>query len=248
MRVAGIDIGSRTIKLVISENDEVIETEVRLNSYDPLNVCREMLDNRSYDALVATGYGRHLFARHFDCQVVTEIRAVALGARARFSDCRAILDIGGQDTKAIALDENGRVGKFEMNDKCAAGTGRFLEVMATALGYTLEEFAENALKAEKAKTINAMCTVFAESEVIGLLARDTPREELARGLHLAVAKRAVGMLRRVSDSGPVAFCGGTAKNACLARLIEEAYGSSVSIADDPQTIAALGCTLAVSVS
>ena len=166
------------------------------------------MEGERYDRLVATGYGRHLFERYYECRVVTEIKAVSLGARALFSDARTILDIGGQDTKSIALDEAGRMAKFEMNDKCAAGTGKFLEVMATALGYTMADFVGAGKSASASRKINAMCTVFAESEVIGLVARETPRDELARGLHEAVAARATAMLKRVEIQPEIVFAAG----------------------------------------
>ena len=130
-----------------------------------------LIDGVKYDTIVATGYGRHLLKGHLDCPVISEIRAFALGAKAISPACRVILDIGGQDTKAICLNETGEMSKFEMNDKCAAGTGRFLEIMANALGYSLEEFSNAALSAERAEKINSMCTVFAESEVISLTAQ-----------------------------------------------------------------------------
>ncbi len=242
-RVAGIDIGSRTIKLVVSDESRIERQEVRPNSHDPIAVCRELLNGESYDRLVATGYGRHLFEQYYDCSVVTEIKAVSLGTRALFPEARTVLDIGGQDTKCISLDDAGRMTKFEMNDKCAAGTGKFLEVMATALGYTMGDFIGAARNAEQSRKINAMCTVFAESEVIGLVARETPRDELARGLHEAVANRAAAMAKRLSLKPDIVFCGGAAKNTCLVELLQERLGQPLSVADDTQIVAALGCTL-----
>ena len=150
MRSVGIDIGSRTVKLVVMESNKIFLSFRADSSYDPLAVSKEMLNGISYDTLVATGYGRHMFSEHYECQVISEIKAFATGARVLFPDCEAILDIGGQDTKAISLDENGRVLKFEMNDRCAAGTGRFLEIMAAALHYPLADFGKAALQAQKA--------------------------------------------------------------------------------------------------
>jgi predicted CoA-substrate-specific enzyme activase len=132
MRSAGIDVGSRTIKVVVVESGCIVDSRIADTSYDPLAICNELLGNIAFDTLIATGYGRHIFSERYDCRVISEIKAFARGARCLFPECQAILDIGGQDTKVISLDGNGRIIKFEMNDKCAAGTGRFLEVMAAA--------------------------------------------------------------------------------------------------------------------
>jgi predicted CoA-substrate-specific enzyme activase len=156
------------------------------------------------------------------------------------------LDIGGQDTKVIALDAEGAVAKFEMNDRCAAGTGRFLEVMATALSYPMAEFVQASLEANGSQSINAMCTVFAESEVISATARGVDRVELARGLHDAVARRAVAMLRRLPLEDEIVFCGGGALNESLRELIATALGREVRLPPSPQTVAALGAALSVS--
>ena len=120
---AGVDIGSRTIKLAIINDGQLIRILTRENSFDAMAVCREMLQNIKYDAITATGYGRHLFASHFKCNVISEIKAFSLGAKAIVPSCKTILDIGGQDIKAISLDDHGEVRKFEMNDKCSAGIG-----------------------------------------------------------------------------------------------------------------------------
>jgi len=140
MRTAGIDIGSRTIKLVVVDKGSIINSLMAETTHDPLDQCKTLMARTSYDRILATGYGRHFFETHYNVSTITEIKAFARGAKMIFPDCRTILDIGGQDTKAIALDERGNVSKFEMNDRCAAGTGMFLEVIARALGYDLEGF------------------------------------------------------------------------------------------------------------
>jgi predicted CoA-substrate-specific enzyme activase len=150
------------------------------------------------------------------------------------------LDIGGQDSKAIAMNSTGRVIKFEMNDRCAAGTGKFLEIMAKSLGYDLPGFGVQALRADKNITISSMCTVFAESEVTSLVAKGEDRKEIARGLHLSVVRRATGMLRRVTaDGGPIVFSGGVALNTCMQTLLKE----EILIPPEPQLIGALGAAL-----
>ena len=131
MRCAGIDIGSRTIKLAVLENGRLVLSRKSVTSHNPLGIARDLLEGVEYDRVTATGYGRHLIRGHLDCPVISEITAFVRGSRFFSNDCGSILDIGGQDTKAISLDCEGNLCKFEMNDRCAAGTGRFLEVMAT---------------------------------------------------------------------------------------------------------------------
>jgi len=243
MRSAGIDIGSRTVKLVVLEGDRVLLSSRADSSYDPLAVSRELLDGGGYDSLVATGYGRHMLHEHYDCRVISEIRAFAAGARVLFPDCEAILDVGGQDTKAISLGEDGCVLKFEMNDRCAAGTGRFLEIMATALRYPLGDFGKAALQAARAERISSMCTVFAESEVVSLLTRGARREEVALGIHEAIAQRMLGMLGRLSPARSLVFAGGVAHNHCIRHLLARNLGIPLLVPDDPQAVGALGAAV-----
>ena len=245
MRHAGIDIGSRTIKLVVLEDGTLSHQHKVANSFNPLQTCDALLAGVAYDRITATGYGRHLFQGHHPAAaVITELKAFALGAAHLDGSCRTVLDIGGQDTKAIALDERGGIRKFEMNDKCAAGTGRFLEIMATALGYSYEEFAAAAQTAARAEPISNMCTVFAESEVISLVTRGVPRQEIALGIHRAIATRAVSLLRRVPLHGRLLFAGGVAHNPCMRALLTAELGLELLLAPDPQLVGALGCALA----
>jgi len=197
IRSAGVDIGSRTVKLVIVEDGNVVHQLVQKNQFDHKAQVEAMLEGLDYDILTATGYGRHNFEASEDTQIITEIKAFALGCNKLFPECRTILDIGGQDTKAISLDKRGRIKKFIMNDRCAAGTGRFLEIMANALNYSLEDFGDAAAAAELSEKINNMCTVFAESEVISTLTRGAKRESVALGIHESIVDRSVGLLDRV---------------------------------------------------
>jgi predicted CoA-substrate-specific enzyme activase len=243
MRCAGIDIGSRAIKLVVVENDTIVEHHQADTGYNPMAETRKLLQGVSYERILATGYGRGQFEVDFDAPTVTEIKAHATGARHFFPEATTVLDIGGQDSKAISMNAAGRVVKFEMNDRCAAGTGKFLEIMARSLGFGLEHFASEALEAEKDIQINSMCTVFAESEVTSLVARGEDRRNIALGLHKSVVRRAVGMLRRVAMDGPVVFSGGVAKNRCMHRLLEESLQQAVLRAEEPQMTGALGAAL-----
>lgn len=256
MRVAGIDVGSRTVKLVIAEDGKLVVSRKRENSFDPLAICRELLAGEAYDRIIATGYGRHLFAEKIGGEVITEIKAAALGARYLYPECRTILDIGGQDTKAIAIDAEGKVGRFEMNDKCAAGTGRFLEVMAMALGCNVAEFGRLAEFSRRGApgmpgvdaparkcVISSTCTVFAESEVVGLISRGQSRQAVAGGIVDAVASRAVPLVHRVGITPTVIFIGGVALSTALRDELADRLGTSIQVPDDPQLVAALGCAL-----
>lgn len=243
MTIAGLDIGSRTIALVEVDGGDIVHSEVVDTTFDPLEQCRLILRDREYEQLVATGYGRHLAQANFADRTVTEIKAFALGCHSIFPACRTILDIGGQDTKAISLGPGGRVADFQMNDRCAAGTGKFLEVMAAAMGLSLQEMGRIALEAREEVKVSSMCTVFAESEVTGLIARGTPRPEIARGLHAAICERSSTLLRRVGVQSEVVFAGGVARNPCLRFLLEERLGLALLVPDDPQIVGALGAAL-----
>lgn len=244
MRFAGIDIGSRSIKLVVLNNGSPTEHRVADTGFDPMAAAKEVLRDVTYDRILATGYGRNLFEIAFDAPTVTEIKAHAAGARHLFPQAATVLDIGGQDSKAIAMNNTGRVVKFEMNDRCAAGTGKFLEIMARSLGFDLDAFGAEALLAEKNIAISSMCTVFAESEVTSLVAKGENRREIARGLHLSVVRRAVGMLRRVAaGEGAIVFSGGVALNSCMQTLLKEALNREMLIPSEPQLVGALGAAL-----
>lgn len=244
MKYAGIDIGSRTIELVVvNEGGEIISNTQSDTGFDPMDKAKKLVREIEYDRIMATGYGRTLFEISFDALTVTEIKAHAKGARAFFPLAQTVLDIGGQDSKAIAMFETGKVKKFEMNDRCAAGTGKFMEIMARALGFTIESFGEQALLAKKDLSISSMCTVFAESEVTSLIAKGQDPKVIARGLHLSVINRVVGMINRVSSEGDIVFTGGVAKNTCMSLLLKEKLDRKVRIPADPQLVGALGAAL-----
>lgn len=244
MRFAGIDIGSRTIELaVVDEDGEIKELLQADTGFNPAAEAKRMVDATRFDRIMATGYGRNLFEIAFDAPTVTEIKAHARGAWALFPHARTILDIGGQDSKVIALLENGRVKKFEMNDRCAAGTGKFLEIMAKTLGYDVESFGREALLAENERNISSMCTVFAESEITSLIAAGNNRREIARGLHASVVRRAVGMIHRIAAEGDVVFTGGVANNPCMVAFLAQKLERRVLVPENPQCIGAVGAAL-----
>ena len=247
MRSAGLDIGSRTVELVVIEDDVVVHVR-RLDTTPTVEQdCERLLAEVAFDRLVVTGYGRALAEVRFEAPSVTEIRAYAWGAQALLPGCRTVLDIGGQDTKAIALDGQGRVLKFEMNDRCAAGAGKFLEMMARALSYEIGDFGAAALDGAEGIRLNSMCAVFAESEVVGLVTRGERPEDIARAVHHSVARRSAAMLQRVGVEAPVLFAGGAALNPCLVAMLSEALGTEVFVPPDPQTVGALGAALLAAV-
>ncbi len=244
--VAGIDIGSRSIELVVLNDVELVYQVKAPTTFDPLKQCKQLLQDTDARHFVATGYGRKLFAdsvKQFKVTTITEIQAYALGTRHLFPDVRTVLDIGGQDTKVIVLMPNGKVARFEMNDRCAAGTGKFLEFMATALQIPLESFGEFALKSDKRIQISNMCTVFAESEATSLMARGEKPQNIAMGLHLAIVQRTQAMLRRIGAEHPLVFAGGVAHNPCVRKLLDEYLGQDVIVPENPDMVGALGAAL-----
>jgi predicted CoA-substrate-specific enzyme activase len=242
MTYAGLDIGSRTIALV--ELDERPEGWVVVDTGpNPLQRCRRLLRGKTYRRMVVTGYGRHLAAPAFAADVISEITAYAVGARHLYPDCRTVIDVGGQDCKVTLLSDSGEVQKFEMNDRCAAGTGRFLEVMARVLELDINELGEHALGAKDVVRINSLCTVFAESEVVSLIARGADSQAIALGLHEAIAGRIGALARRVGPRERVVFAGGGALNPCLRQLLGGKLSMELAVPDQPQTVGALGAAL-----
>ena len=242
---AGIDIGSVTVKLVEADgNGAVVRREVVDAGFDPRATAETLLASLPENArLMATGYGRELV----EAPSITELKAHAMGARFLFPDCSCLIDIGGQDVKIVCLDKKGKVAKFEMNDRCAAGTGKFLEIMAGRLGFTMDEFAEAALAGGDAVTISSMCTVFAESEVVGLVNRGRDRQDIAAALHRAVVVRVASMYKRLEPgSGRIVLSGGGGRNRALAVMLEQAIGKKLTVAPDPQIVGALGCAIEAS--
>lgn len=239
----GIDLGSRTIKIASLVDGMLHDFRIEESSFEPHRQAMEILDNYTPERIIATGYGRHLAHKHFAQDVITEIKAHALGARHLFPECMTILDVGGQDCKVIALNNAGRVANFQMNDKCAAGTGRFLEIMAASLGYTISEFGEAAMSSDEDVFINSMCTVFAESEVISLKNSGVRPNAIARAVHQSVASRLAGMINRTGLPETLVFSGGVANNPCIVALLEEKLQIPVCVPDAPDIVGALGAAI-----
>jgi predicted CoA-substrate-specific enzyme activase len=241
LTVAGIDVGSRYIKYALIEKG-VPRFFREETGYDPLVVCRRLIDETSPDELLATGYGRHLLAADRGVDTITEIKAVGWGAREVFPSCRTIVDIGGQDTKVVLLNAAGTVENFEMNDRCAAGTGKFLEIMAHALGYPVAEFGMYC-ETDQQVTVSSLCAVFAESEVISLIGKGVRREVIATALHTSIVTRIIPLVKRVGLVEDVVFTGGCARDVCLRRMLAERLGKSLLVHDNPDVLSAYGAAL-----
>jgi len=249
--VLGIDIGSLVSKgLVLDANDKIMSyisirsrPNSELSASDVLELALEKAKLRIEDIsyVVATGYGR-VRVPYADGKV-TEIICHARGINWINPEVRTFIDIGGQDSKAVYIGKEGKVLNFTMNDKCAAGTGRFLEVMAGALEVGLSELGEIALTAKRAPHISSVCTIFAESEILSLMAQGEPREQIALGLCNSIASRIYSMLLRVEIKEKFAMTGGGSKNRALVEIMKKYTGLEVYVPDEPQSTGALGAAL-----
>lgn len=248
MLVLGVDVGSLSSKAVLWDG-EIKGWLIQPTGWSPKKSGREVCDNllaqlgytlSQIDCVVGTGYGR--VALDFLDKVVTEIACHGQGANYLFPQVRTIIDIGGQDSKVIRINETGKVLDFLMNDKCAAGTGRFLQVAANALELDVQDLSLTSSDQGEA-TINSMCTVFAESEIIGLLAQGERKERIITGLHSSIAKRIKGMVDRIGLMGKVAFTGGVAKNFALQKVLSERLGEEILVPEEPQIVGALGAAI-----
>lgn len=252
MIFAGIDIGSISTKVVfIDDNKKLLFCDVvrtGSNSRKAAERCIQAVLEKAgislneISNLIATGYGRKIVP--FKSDEISEISCHAKGANYLFPDTRTVIDIGGQDSKAIRLDENGEAVDFNMNDKCAAGTGRFLEEMAKALDTTVENLGKLSLESKKNLIISSMCTVFAESEVVSLLAENEEREDIAKALHNAIADRVLSLAHKVKLTNALTLTGGVIKNIGVIEAIKSKLpGWVIHIPDDPQIIGALGAAI-----
>jgi predicted CoA-substrate-specific enzyme activase len=252
MKTLGIDVGSRSVKGVVYDctKKSVIAsaaidttTDTKKDAHQMRDMLFGMASIDSVDRTVATGYGRSMV--EFATDITTEITCHAVGVLSLFPQVKTIIDIGGQDSKVIHIGD-GVVRDFTMNDRCAAGTGRFLEVVAKILGTDVDGMAELAMNSSGETEISSMCVVFAESEVIGMMTRGTPREELAAGIHKAIARRIAGMAERGRYETPVVFTGGVAKNKAMVRALGVELRERLMIPPDSRITGALGASLIAS--
>ena len=247
---AGIDLGSTMTKVVIIDEDEKILARVESHTgaehrrlankvmEQVLEQAKLPFDKITY--VVATGYGR--INVPFADRQITELTCHARGVVSLFPLARTALDIGGQDAKGLKI-KDGRLIDFVMNDKCAAGTGRFLEVIAKTLGLELEELGTLSLKSQDRVNISNTCTIFAQQEIVTRLSEGVPIEDIVAGLHEAIASRAAGMLRRLKIDPDVVFTGGVAKNIGVVKAVRENLGCEVLVPEDPLISGAIGAAL-----
>jgi (R)-2-hydroxyacyl-CoA dehydratese activating ATPase len=249
--VMGIDFGSTTGKtIILNLNGQIVASCVaHMGAVSDegvkasINGALAQAGIRLEDIgrTVSTGYGRRML--EIADKNYTEITCHARGAVALMPEARLVIDIGGQDSKVIAIDSNGLVAQFAMNDRCAAGTGKFLEVLARAMQIELEAMGPLALQAQQKLKISSMCATFAETEVISLLAEGNAKPDVLAAVHAAIASRTLGLVSRVGKKGPVVMTGGVAKNVAAVKHIEEALGLPLNLPPDPQIAGALGAAL-----
>ena len=250
MYFAGVDIGSTMTKVVLMDKSDNLLSSIK-GPTGPEHrqlaneVMRQALEQASLQIddisyIVATGYGR-LNVPFADRQI-TELSCHARGVSSLFPNVRTAIDIGGQDAKCMKID-NGRLINFVMNDKCAAGTGRFLEVTATALGIKLEDMGDISLKATKKIQISSLCTIFAQQEVVALISRGEKLENILAGLHDALASRIAALARRLGIEPDLVLTGGVAKNIGMVRAMKESLGCEIFIPEEPLLTGALGAAI-----
>ena len=250
----GLDSGSISTNLVVLGRDgSVVYTDTVLTQGNPVAAGKAILESfyraqaaitpAAVVAAVACGYGRHEIP--FASKAVTEITCHGRGVRHFCAGEQLIIDIGGEDTKVIRLDADGGVADFVMNNKCAAGTGRFLEALAQRLGYSLDAFIEQAERSTVCLDINSTCTVFAESEIVSRAAEGAAHTDLAAAVHRAAAKRIMALARPLLRIPPAAIVltGGVAKNSVIRGIFQDEYGLTVTTPFDPQLIGAFGAAL-----
>lgn len=255
MYYLGIDIGSLSCDAVlIDDNEKIISTSIvptgaknqeAIKMATDLVLQKANISKEEIKATISTGYGRERVEDK--TEAITEITCHAKGIDAKVSGIKVLIDIGGQDSKVILLNGKGKVVDFAMNDKCAAGTGRFLEAMARALQVDINQLCDLDKNAKGVQTISSMCTVFAESEVVSLIANGVSVAEIASGLNRAIANRIYALVKRVSrgniEENSVAMTGGVARNAGVVRALSLIIGQKIYVPDEPDTIGALGAAL-----
>ena len=248
---AGVDVGSTETKAIVIDGDLRIAGRALIDTGANVVVAAERafqlalgdggLEERQVGCVAGTGYGRYRVT--FGDLQVTEISCHGRGAVHMFPLTRTVVDMGGQDTKAIKVNARGEILDFCMNDKCAAGSGRFLGAAAAALEIPLAELGPTALRGDRPVAISTTCTVFAESEVLSWLSRGRRIEDILAGVHRSIVTRAIALMRRVGIESEVAFTGGVSKNAGVRAALVDALGMPVSVSADSQFMGALGAAL-----
>jgi len=247
----GIDIGSRTTKAVLLNKDNIILAKHILPSkWEPEKAGKKVfeavikkagIERTKISKITATGYGRILLS--FADKVYTEITCHAKGAYFLNHNVRTVIDIGGQDSKVIRIDKFGFVEDFAMNDRCAAGTGKFLEFLAHSLGVKISDFGKLALESKSPADISSMCTVFAESEVLSLVAENVSKADIIAGIHYSIARRIEGLINLTGFNKIVVLTGGVAKNLGIRQSLEQLLNVPLMIPQNPEFIGALGAAI-----
>ena len=228
------------------ETSEITDRFQAETSIDLAAQLQRIKETNTWDSIVSTGYGRHLSQKVLGGETVTEIKAYSTSAHHFYKDIETVIDLGGQDTKALLINRlNGQLLKFEMNDKCSAGTGKFFEMMAATLGLSLDGLVAAAIKGNKSFEINSTCTVFAESEVISLLTTGISIEDIARAIHESLLNKLVSLLSKMMtvDSRSILFVGGGAKNNALVTFLSDALDKKVVVPEYPDFFGAYGAAL-----
>ncbi len=248
---AGVDVGSTQTKaVIIDETGAIVGRSLMMTGANVIRAAEEAfaaalaegnLREEEVEYVIGTGYGRYKVT--FGNTQVTEISCHGRGAVHMFPNTRTVVDMGGQDTKAIRVSPRGEILDFCMNDKCAAGTGRFLGAASTALEIPLEQLGPTSLRGERPVRISTTCTVFAESEVLSWLGKGKRVEDILAGVHQSIAVRSVGLLRRVGLDPEITFTGGVARNTAMIAALEQALGNRVNVSDDSHYMGALGAAL-----
>jgi predicted CoA-substrate-specific enzyme activase len=248
---AGVDVGSTQTKAVVIDEQRVIVGRALLMTGANVTKAAEaafaealaeaQVREEEVEYVVGTGYGRYKVT--FGNTQVTEISCHGRGAVNMFPATRTVVDMGGQDTKAIRVSPRGEIVDFCMNDKCAAGTGRFLGAASTALEIPLDQLGPTSLRGEKPVKISTTCTVFAESEVLSWLGKGKRVEDILAGVHQSIAMRSAGLMRRVGTESEVTFTGGVARNVAMIAALEEALGLKVNVSEESHYMGALGAAL-----
>jgi predicted CoA-substrate-specific enzyme activase len=251
MLVAGVDVGSTATKAILMDRESRIAGRGLVPTGANVvraaeRAFREALDGagseeNEVEFAVGTGYGRYRVP--FGDAQVTEIACHAKGAHHLFPNTRTIIDIGGQDTKGIRVSPTGEVADFVMNDKCAAGTGRFLDAAAHTLNLPLDEIGPLSLRSQDSLRITNVCAVFVESEIMAHLAKGRKVEDILRGVHQAIAGRSVALLRRIGIEAEVTFTGGVSRNAGMVAALEEKLGGRLNVCSDAQFTGAIGAAI-----
>lgn len=254
MMYCGIDIGSRTIKAVLYDGAQMVESLILDTGAFPRDNAEKAfttviqsagIGQSQVSQTIATGYGRNYFKG--TTRVVSEILCHAAGVAYFFPNVRTVIDIGGQDSKMMQVGDNGKVLNFVMNDRCAAGTGKFIEMVARTLTIPLEETGPSALTTNDTCDISSMCAVFAESEIIGLLHKGISREVILRGVFKSVAKRVLGMAGKIGIADDFIFTGGVALNPGVVEALKMESGhTDIKVPANPQITGALGAAIIAS--